>query len=150
MVSDPSPERALDHPLARAALAEVIGLHVFFEAWLGGALANTPAAFSRLDHALAETFTLVTPEGERLARADVIDGLHAAHGARGVPFRIAIREPELLLLRPPLVVLGYVEEQTTGATLTRRRSTALFEHHPEGHAGPLWLALHETWVAPDP
>ena len=46
VASDPSPERALDHPLARAALAEVIGLHVFFEAWLGGALANTPAAFS--------------------------------------------------------------------------------------------------------
>ncbi|MET0429372.1 MAG: hypothetical protein ABW026_12840, partial [Microvirga sp.] len=108
------PDHAFDHPLARAALEEVLGLHAFFEVWLGGTIAGTPAAFARLESALADDFTLVTPDGARLQRAAVIAALRGAHGTRAgeVPFRIAIHEPELLALRPPLVVLGYVEEQS--------------------------------------
>jgi len=137
----------LDHPVARAALREVIDLHAFFEAWLGGTTENSDAAFSRLERALADGFTMVSPDGARLGRTDVIGSLRAAHGARSRtgPFRIAIHEPELLLLRPPLVVLGYVEEQATGAAVTRRRATALFEVEEEDVR---WLALHETWIGP--
>jgi hypothetical protein len=35
----------LDHPLAYAALREVVGLHAFFEAWLGGTAENTLRCF---------------------------------------------------------------------------------------------------------
>jgi hypothetical protein len=149
-VPDPIRDPVPNSPLVRAALAEVIDLHVFFEAWLGGTTAKEPAAFSRLDRALAEQFTLVAPGGERLRRPAVIEGLRGAHGARPAPFRITIREPELLCLRPPLVILGYIEEQSAGATLTRRRSTAVFESCADEDArqGVRWLALHETWIAP--
>jgi hypothetical protein len=86
-----------DHPLARAALEEVLGLHVFLEAWLGGTIADAPAMFARLESALADSFTQVTPGGARLSRADVIGALRGAHGTRAGAgaFRITIREPEL-------------------------------------------------------
>ncbi len=140
-----------DHPLARAALREVADLHAFFEAWLGGTAPQTKAAFARLDRALAEGFTMVTPDGARHPRAAVVEGLRQAHGSKAAfgPFRIVIAEVELLHLARPLVVLGYMEEQTLGGTIGRRRSTALFEAVPAANDRVQWLALHETWIAAD-
>jgi len=140
---------ARDHPVVRAALREVTDLHAFFEAWLGGTVADTDAVFSRVERALGATFTMVSPGGARLRRPEVIGWLRGAHGSRSEqgPFRIAAVEPELLLLRPPLVVVGYVEEQAAGGEVTRRRSTAVFEAS-EGEEGVRWLALHETWIGP--
>jgi hypothetical protein len=144
---------AFGHPLADAALREILDLHIFFEGWLGGTLANTDAAFSRLDHALADGFSMVAPSGVRLSRADVIHELRLAHGKRaaGGPFRIAITEPEVVLLRPPVAVIGYVEEQRSGSALTRRRSTAVLEGGGQGARPSVrWLALHETWIGSPP
>jgi hypothetical protein len=140
-----------DHPLAQAALREVVDLHAFFERWLGGTTENTDAVLHRLESALGEAFTMVSPAGESLRRSDVIEWLRDTHGAKSQQgaFQITITEPELLLLQPPLVLLGYVEEQSTGGALTRRRSTALFEAAAEAEEGVRWLALHETWISPD-
>jgi hypothetical protein len=138
----------LDHPLGQAVLQEVADLHAFFEAWLSGEAENTNAVFSRVESSLGEEFTMVTPSGQRLQRPDVIGWLRGTHGARASQgsFHIAIAEPEILLLRPPLVLLGYVEEQTVGDVATRRQSTALFEVSIEGGRRVRWLALHETWI----
>jgi hypothetical protein len=142
----------LDHPLAQAVLQEVADLHAFFEAWLSGKAENTNAVFSRVESSLCEEFTMVSPSGQRLQRPDVIEWLRGTHGARASQgsFDIAIAEPEILLLRPPLVLLGYVEEQTVGNVVTRRQSTALFEVSIEGGQRVRWLALHETWIGPGP
>ena len=141
----------LDHPLAQAVLQEVADLHAFFEAWLSGEAENTNAVFSRVESSLGEEFTMVSPSGQRLQRSDVIGWLRGTHGARANqgPSHIAIAEPEILLLRPPLVLLGYVEEQTVGDVATRRQSTALFEVSIEGGRRVRWLALHETWIGPN-
>ena len=141
----------LDHPLAQAVLQEVSDLHAFFEAWLSGEAENTNTVFSRVESTLGEEFTMVSPSGQRLQRSDVIGWLRGTHGARATqgPFHIAIAEPEILLLRPPLVLLGYVEEQTLGDVVTRRQSTALFEISIEGGQRVRWLALHETWIGPN-
>jgi hypothetical protein len=140
----------LDHPLAQAVLQEVADLHAFFEAWLSGEAENTNTVFSRVESTLGEEFTMVFPSGQRLQRSDVIGWLRGTHGARASQgsFHIAIAEPEILLLRPPLVLLGYVEEQTLGDVVTRRQSTALFEVSIEGGQRVRWLALHETWIDP--
>jgi hypothetical protein len=144
---------ASDHALPDAALREILDLHSFFEGWLGGTLPNTDAAFSRLDHALAEGFSMVAPSGVRLGRAEVIHELRLAHGKRAGSgtFRIAVTEPEVVLLRPPVAVIGYVEEQRSGSTLTRRRSTAVLEGGGHGAGASIrWLALHETWIGSPP
>ncbi|MBM6580771.1 hypothetical protein ILT44_11310 [Microvirga sp. BT689] len=140
----------LDHPLAQAALREIADLHAFFEAWLSGTAENTGTVFSRVESSLGEEFTIVSPSGRRLQRSDVIGWLWETHGTRANqgPFHIAIAEPELLLLRPPLVLLGYVEEQTVGDVVTRRQSTALFDVSIESGQRVRWLALHETWISP--
>jgi hypothetical protein len=137
-----------DHPLARAALREVVDLHAFFEAWLGGTAPNTDAEFARLDAVLAESFTMVSTDGRRLSRADVTGSLRKAHGLRGraAPFRIFIVEPEILHVQTPLIAVRYVEEQSAPDTITRRRSTALFEALPDDPSRVQWLALHETWT----
>ncbi len=142
--------QGFEHPLARAALQEVIDLHAFFEAWLGGTVPNTEAAFSRLPSALAEGFSMVTPDGTRLSRAAVAGWLRQAHAAKAQPgpFRIRVTDPECLLVRPPLVAVGYVEEQSSGGTRRARRSTALFEAELDAPGGVRWLLLQETWVAP--
>jgi hypothetical protein len=141
----------IDQPLAGSALKEVLDLHAFFESWLGGTGPDTPAAFARLETALAETFTMVAPHGQRLRRAEVLDTVRQAYGKQGRSgaFRIAIREPEVLHLDPPLIVLGYVEEQQGEGGLTRRRSTAVLAASGQEGGRPRWLALHETWVASD-
>jgi hypothetical protein len=140
----------LDHPLAQAVLQEVADLHAFFEAWLSGEAENTNAVFSRVESALGEEFTMVSVNGQRLQRSDVIGWLRGTHGARASQgsFHIAVAEPEILLLRPPLVLLGYVEEQTVDNVVTRRQSTALFEVSIEDGQPVRWLALHETWIGP--
>ena len=137
----------LRHPLARAALQEVVDLHAFFQAWLVGSVPGTDEAFAQLEVVLEQTFSMVTPDGRRLGRREVIENLRRAHGAKGPPgaFHIAIREPEVLLLAEPLVALGYIEEQDTAGALTRRRSTALLAVYPKAAT---WLAVHETWVEP--
>jgi hypothetical protein len=140
----------VDHPLGRAALQEVVDLHAFFETWLSGTVENTDVVFSRLENALGEEFTMVPPSGARLQRPDVIGWIRGAHGTKENldPFRITVFEPELLLLRPPLIILRYVEEQAAGSVVTRRRSTAVFEALAD--EGMRWLALHETWISPNP
>jgi hypothetical protein len=138
----------LDHTLVQAVLQEVADLHAFFEAWLSGEAENTNAVFSRVESSLGEEFTMVSPSGQRLQRSDVIGWLRGTHGARASQgsFHITIAEPEILILRPPLVLLGYVEEQTVGDVVTRRQSTALFEVSIEDGRHVRWLALHETWI----
>ena len=140
----------LDHPLAQVVLQEVSDLHAFFEAWLSGEAENTNAVFTRVESSLGEEFTMVSPSGQRFQRSDVIGWLRGTHGVRASQgsFHIAIAEPEILLLRPPLVLLGYVEEQTVGNVVTRRQSTALFEVSIEDRRRVRWLALHETWIGP--
>jgi len=140
---------ALD-PLAQAALDEVAGLHVFFESWLGGTGPDSDAAFARLDRALAPTFSMVTPTGSRLARSAVIGWLRGAPGAKAepAPFRIAVKDAQVLHVAQGLVAVSYVEEQRRGGLVERRLSTALLRPDPASDGHMHWLLVHETFMPP--
>ena len=128
------------------ALREVVDLHAFFEAWLGGTAPNTDAEFPRLDAVLAESFTMVSPDGRRLSRADVTGSLRKAHGAgegRG-PSGSSSSNPRSCMCRPPLIAVRYVEE-TAPDTITRR-SLPLSSRLCRTTERVRWLALHETWI----
>lgn len=131
------------------AITEVVDLHAFFEAWLGGTCPASVGLLSRAEAALAPSFTMVAPDGRRLSRADTLSWLRQAHGVKGRsgPFRIAVSEPEILHRAEPVVVVGYIEEQWQGPRHTRRRATAILERSPRGD-GWRWLSVHETWIAP--
>jgi hypothetical protein len=88
------------------------------------------------------------PNGRRLDRAEVLDFLRQARGARGAGFRIAIEDVAVLHAAPPLLVLmHYVERQWLQGHETARRAAALFRMEP---GGPRWLFVQETWVTPPP
>jgi hypothetical protein len=139
---------ALEYPLAEAARREVLALHAVFEGWLGGMLPPSDEAFGRIEAALAPTFSMVSPEGEILARTPLLAGLRGAHGAKGRqgPFRIAVEDMVVLHLEPPLVVLRYGERQSQGEARTIRHSTAVFRAAPTAPCGVEWIALQETWA----
>jgi hypothetical protein len=139
---------ASDPALADDALAEVVGLHDFFESWFGATCPATDENFATLESSLGPSFTMVGPDGWRVQRPDVIAAIRNSYGSKGQHsgFRITIAETEILHMSPPLVLVGYVEEQSLGSVRTRRRSTALFTRSPQGSYGVQWLALHETWM----
>lgn len=138
----------LEHPLAAATRQEVLALHAVFEGWLGGTLPPSDEAFARVEAALAPTFSMVSPEGEVVARTPLLAGLRGAHGAKGRQglFRIAVEDMAVLHLEPPLVVLRYSERQSQGEACTIRHSTAVFRAAPAAPCGVEWIALQETWA----
>jgi hypothetical protein len=139
---------ASDPTLAEDAVREVVGLHEFFESWFAAACPASDETFATLEASLGPSFTMVGPDGCRVRRPDVIAALRRSYGSKRQHsgFRITISETEILHMSPPLVLLGYVEEQILGTEKTRRRSTALFTRSPQGSHGVQWLALHETWM----
>src|SRR5437867_2117889 len=115
---------ASDPTLAEDAVREVVGLHDFFGSWFGATCPATDDAFATLETSLCPSFTMVGPDGMRVRRPDVIAAIRNSYGSKGrhSGFRITIAETEILHMSPPLVLLGYVEEQILGTERTRRRS----------------------------
>jgi hypothetical protein len=130
---------------AAACAAEIVSLHRVFEAVLG---APGEDDAGRFEAAFAPGFAMVMPGGRRLDRAEVLDFLRSARGARGPGFRIAVEEVAVLHAAPPLMLMHYVERQwLADGVETARRAAALFRVEP---AGPRWLFVQETWITPPP
>jgi hypothetical protein len=125
---------------------EIVGLHEFFEAWLGGSAARTDESYARFMGVLHPSFTYVGPDGVLLERASLVEGLRAAHGSRP-GLRIEIRKPRLLGESSDLVVATYEEWQTTDEVWSARLSTVVFGVDPAvGPHGVAWRHVHETWI----
>lgn len=134
---DPDPER------------EVHELHRFFQEWFRGELEDGDSALGRLDAALAQGFTMVTPGGVRRPRAELLTGLRAARGSRSderPPFRIWIEALEARPLGRDLLLCTYEEWQTVPGGRRGRLSSAVLAPDPGAPRGVLWLHLHETWL----
>lgn len=128
-------------PLAGSAAREVVELHAFFvEAFTG-----RNRDFNRAEQALAADMLMVTPEGRRVTRAQIMAGLTNAK-ARG-DFRITIRDIKPVSEAGQSVLLQYVEEQYRDGETSERVSVALFEAAPEAPCGVVWRYLQETWIA---
>lgn len=131
--------------LAADAIAEVHGLHRFFEAWLAGTAPRT--GFARCADALAPGFVQIDPAGAVNPRDALLAGLEAAHGRAGAGFAIRIADCIACCIAGPVCLVDYVEHQQTSAGPTARRSSALFGRAPGTPSGVAWLHLHETWIA---
>lgn len=138
--------------LAADAIAEVEALHAFFEAWFLGRIGDDDASFARLGRALAEDFTMITPDGATIGRAQVLGGLrtmHGAHGGSNPPFRIEIREARARPLGADACLVTYEEWQTLEGAVRRRASTAVLARRADAPDGLRWLHVHETWLPRD-
>lgn len=132
--------------LGQRCRAEIVALHEFFVAWLGGSMENSAVEFSRFTAATHPQFTMVVPSGQLLDKAGVTEGLRAAHGSRmRRDFQIEIRNVNQLVVSESSGLLTYEEWQfENGSPRSARTSTVLFV--PAGHApnGVAWRHLHET------
>jgi hypothetical protein len=127
---------------AERCAAEIVDLHRVFERVLGAGEDDA----GRFEAAFAERFAMVMPNGQRLARAEVLAFLRGARGTRGAGFRIAIEDIAILHAAPPLCLMHYVERQWLRGVETARRAVALFTIAET----PRWLFVQETWVTPPP
>lgn len=123
---------------------EIDTLHRCFEDWFNGRVPRTSEAFNRIDTALAETFVIVMPQGNKVERGPLLKGLYDAHaGRQGI--RIWIEQVRVLEQDRALVVAEYEEWQEEGGETTSRHSTAVFRRSEEKSNGLEWLRVHETW-----
>lgn len=126
-----------------ACRAELTGLHEFFVEWFAGSVPRE--GLSRLERALAPEFEMVTPEGERVDRRVLIDGLAESYGrTEGEPFDIDIREVEAVALLEDHAVVRYEEWQIRPDGESGRVSTALFRAEDDAPEGVVWVTLQET------
>jgi hypothetical protein len=124
---------------------EIVALHEFFVDWYTGRLEND--AGGRIARALASDFEMVTPEGDRRAYADVVDGIRGRYASHDPgAFEIDIRNVETRHAYDEHRLVRYEEWQTTPNETTGRVSTVLFEADAEAPGGVVWLDLHETWL----
>ncbi|MFB6217692.1 MAG: DUF4440 domain-containing protein [Halobacteriaceae archaeon] len=131
-------------PTLRECRREVEQLHAFFVEWYAGAVARD--RFDRLEGALAPGFGMVTPEGERLDRAAVVEAVRTDYG-RDDPgeFDIDIRNVERAADCGACVAVRY-EEHQRGEAETARLSTAILRESADAPGGLAWLDVHETWL----
>jgi hypothetical protein len=130
---------------AKAAIQEVIDLHIFFQEWLDGSLPNTDAAFARFHAATAAGFTLISPDGSIAAGADTATWIQTAHGTRR-GFRLWTDAHNVRYVNDNLAVVTYQEWQTRDGVTTGRISTAIFVAAPAAPNGVAWLHVQETWL----
>jgi hypothetical protein len=127
-------------PLSASAAREVVELHALFVELFTGRSRD----FSRCGAVFASQFEMVTPEGRRVTRAQILEGLKTAQAK--ADFRITIQDIRPIREDGESVLLQYIEEQYRDGETTRRLSIALFETASQAPCGVIWRYLQETWI----
>ncbi len=124
---------------------EVVELHQFFEDWFNGRLEQTPDGPRRFADVMAEGFEIVTPEGARVPREPLVQGIADSHGSAD-GLRIWIDGYSSRVLDGGLLLVSYQEWQERAGVKRGRQSTALFRRRAGTPQGVEWLHVHETWL----
>ena len=127
-------------PLSASAAREVVELHALFVELFTGRSGD----FSRCDAVFSAKLEMVTPEGRRVTRAQIMEGLKKARAR--ADFRITIHDIRPIREDGESVLLQYIEEQYRDGETTRRLSIALFETASQAPLGVVWRYLQETWI----
>ncbi len=126
---------------------DVIELHQFFEDWFSGKLEPSEKNFERFTATVAESFEIISPDGTRMVRDEILERVKNAHGAnkdRG--FRVWIKNYRGRPIQEGIHLATYEEWQEQDGKERGRLSTALFRTNPDAPNGVVWLHVHETWL----
>lgn len=135
-------------PTRAACRQEIERLHAFFVDWYTGRL--DPVAFDRFETALGPGFEMVTPEGECMKRAPVVEMVHEKGDThRPGTFDIEIQNVTPVAIETDHALVRYEEHQRTPDGRTARLSTVYFESDDDAPEGLVWRHVHETWLAPE-
>ncbi len=124
--------------------AEIEDLHGFFMDWFTGK-APKDMLESRFVPAMDPEMLFISPDGDRLTRADLTLGFAGAHGSNP-DFRIAIRDVDVTREIGDLVLVTYTEWQRGSKRSKRTQSGRLTTVLMTRDAPHRWLHVHETWL----
>jgi hypothetical protein len=124
---------------------EIVDLHQFFQDWFNGDLGASTENFSRLGIALAPNFKMITPQGNLVERAPLVDSLNSAHNSR-TGMRIWIKNVVLQHQLGETIIATYEEWQEIKSQVSARLSSATFKFDSDAPNGVAWVHLHETWL----
>lgn len=128
---------------------EVEELHQFFQDWFNAASSNEDAVFERFSDVLGERFAIITPDGRKVERGPLLDGLRGAYGRwRSIEGggRIWIENFDLRHVEAETALATYEEWQQEGDGKRGRLSTVLFRRKNGTPNGVEWLHVHEVWL----
>ena len=112
------------------------------QGWLSGADASVWHSFVA---ALDDGFEIVTPAGETVARAALLEGFRGAFGT-DPGITLEIRDAHIVAATDAMAVVRYEEWQSHCAVPNRRVSTAVLARDDAAPIGWTWITLHETWL----
>ena len=121
---------------------EVAELHAVFESYFLGTVDDD---LSRVDAALAPTFTIVSPSGTETSRDQVLAALKAGYN-HTASLAITTTDYQLLDETDELVIAAYTESHALAEASNHRRSTVVFRRQATAPNGLQWLRVHETWI----
>lgn len=124
---------------------EIRSLHEFFAEWYRGE--HDRAAFERFEDVLDDEFSVVSPDGEAVDRATVLEGVREGYDRRN-EFGIEIRAVDPVTTFEDGAVVRYEEWQSTPSGETGRASVACFRPAADAPEGVTWTFLQETWIEP--
>ena len=127
-------------PLSASAAREVVELHALFVELFTGRSRD----FSRCEAVFSSDLEMVTPEGLRVTRSQIMERFKRARAS--ADFRITIHDIRPIREDGESVLLQYIEEQYRDGETTRRLSIALFETASQAPLGVVWRYLQETWI----
>ena len=123
---------------------EIEELHQFFADWYHG----QAESIDRVERALADDFTMVSPSGALVARAEVIAGIVENRGKTTIG--IEVRQIQVRLIDDDEALATYEEWHHHADYSTSRQSSALFSRDSAAPHGWSWRHVHETWITPPP
>ncbi|MFW9854315.1 MAG: hypothetical protein ACFFFG_04615 [Candidatus Thorarchaeota archaeon] len=128
---------------------EIRELHDFFAKWFNGEIPQNKIEFSRLEEAIADDFVLLSPNGQRSSRKQVIARIYSAYGSHkkdSTRFQINIGNITVNPISSNYFIAMYEEWQESNTKRTGRISTALFHKNTSLVNGVEWIHVHETWI----
>jgi len=124
---------------------EILRIHEFFEDWLNGRIPNEDATLAGVHRVLADDFEIISPNGNRHSKEELLANLGKAHGCWSGE-RIWIKNISVKQPAGPAVLVTYEEWQGTEHNPKGRLSSAWLQSRNDEEFPVQWLHLHEVWL----
>ncbi|MHA1976264.1 MAG: hypothetical protein ACW98I_05125 [Candidatus Hodarchaeales archaeon] len=129
--------------------SEVNELHLFFQKWFNGEVHKSNLIFQRFTTVLHPNFVLISPDGRKRSKNEIIQEVWDAYGSRDPqnnPMKIWIENYVYQGEFDSIYIINYEEWQNNNSNNKGRVSTAIFKKASNLYNNLSWLHVHETWL----
>ncbi len=129
--------------------SEVSELHIFFQKWFNAELHKSNLVFQRFTTVLHPKFVLISPDGRKRTKNEIIQEIWDAYGSRDPqknPMKLWIENYVYQGEFNTIHIITYEEWQINNSIKKGRLSTAIFEKTSNIYNNICWLHVHETWL----